>query len=151
MSIKNRSSCPVNQAVELIGDRWTLLILRDLMVADRRTFRVLLQKSEEGISSNILAARLKALVAAGMLTTTEDPSHQQRVRYNLTEKAIDLTETIVHLGAWGARHFEEVNEIGGKLFELERRGPEAIREFANRLRAAHLSTASLPRTSSGDA
>jgi len=139
----------VNQAVELLGDRWTLLILRDIMFCDRRTFRVLLHNSDEGISSSILAARLKVLVTAGMLTAAEDPSHQQRVTYSLTEEAIDLTETIVHLGAWGARHFEEVNEIGGKLLDLERRGPEAIRKFADRLRSAHLATTSLPRTSSG--
>ncbi len=140
MSIKNRSDCPINQAVELLGDRWSILILRDLMFSDRRTFRVLLQKSEEGISSNILAARLKLLVAAGMLTTAEDPSHQQRVTYSLTAEAIDLTETIVHLGAWGARHFEEVSVVGRTLLELEGRGPSAIRKFADSLRAKHLAT-----------
>lgn len=151
MSVTNRSDCPVNQAVELIGDRWTLLILRDVMFCDRRTFRVLLQNSDEGISSSILAARLKALVAAGMLTTAEDPSHQQRVTYSLTEEAIDLTETIVHLGAWGTRHFEEVSEMGSRLLGLERRGPEAIRKFADGLRATHLATTSSPRTPSGSA
>ena len=138
MSMRNRSECPVNQAVELLGDRWTILILRDMMFTDRRTFRVLLQKSEEGISSNILADRLKMLVSAGMLTTSEDPTHRQRVTYSLTEEAIDLTETVVRLGAWGARHFEKISDMGMKLVDLEAGGPEAIRDLVGRLRADHL-------------
>lgn len=141
MSIKNRSNCSINQAVELLGDRWTLLVLRDLMFADRRTFRVLLQESEEGISPSVLSARLKALVAAGMLTTAEDSSHQQRVTYSLTEDAIDLAETLVHLGAWGARHFAEPNEMGRKLLELEKQGPSGIKRVTDRLRSKHLAPA----------
>jgi DNA-binding HxlR family transcriptional regulator len=63
-----RSGCPINAAVEAIGDRWSLLVLRDVMFGNRRRFRVLQESSEEGIASNILADRLRRLVSAGLLT-----------------------------------------------------------------------------------
>jgi DNA-binding HxlR family transcriptional regulator len=63
-----RSGCPINLTVEALGDRWSLIVIRDVMFGDRRHFRELLSRSEEGIASNILAARLKHLVEAGLLT-----------------------------------------------------------------------------------
>ena len=68
-----RSDCPINLTTELLGDRWSLIVLRDIMFADRRHFRVLLLRSEEKIASNTLAARLRNLVEAGLLSATEDP------------------------------------------------------------------------------
>ena len=65
--IEKRSGCPINLAVEVIGDRWNLIVIRDIMFGNRRHFRELLTNSEEGIASNILAARLKRLVAEGLL------------------------------------------------------------------------------------
>ena len=67
-----RSGCPINLTLEVIGDRWSLLVIRDIIFGNRRHFRELLTRSEEGISSNILAVRLKTLVEQGILTRTDD-------------------------------------------------------------------------------
>src|SRR5215207_2902487 len=84
-----RSGCPINAAIEVFGDRWSLLVLRDIVFGDRRYFRELQANSIEGIASNILADRLKRLVESGLLTR-EDTRPGQRARYSLTEPAIQL-------------------------------------------------------------
>jgi DNA-binding HxlR family transcriptional regulator len=86
-----RSGCPINAAIEVFGDRWSLLVLRDIVFGDRRYFRELQAGSEEGIASNILADRLKRLVELGLLTR-EDTRAGQRARYSLTR---DPTRTRV--------------------------------------------------------
>src|SRR5882757_3135434 len=83
-STEPRSYCPINLSLEIFGDAWTLLVLRDLMFAGKRHFRELLQ-ADEGISSNILADRLARLVEHGVLTKSDDPSHKQKALYTLTE------------------------------------------------------------------
>ena len=95
-----RSLCPISLALDVVGDKWSLLILRDLMFAGKSHYRELLQ-SDEGISSNILAERLKRLVEAGLLTKTDDPSHKQKAIYRLTAMGIDLLPAIAQLGIWG--------------------------------------------------
>ena len=77
-----RSGCPINAAVEVLGDPWSMLVLRDIMFGDRRHFNELLQGSQEGIASNILSSRLKQLVAAGLLTR-EDAGRGRRAAYSL--------------------------------------------------------------------
>lgn len=86
--LDNRSGCPINLTMEILGDRWSLIVLRDMMFGNRRHFRELLENSMEGIASNILSARLKRLVDAGLLSRSDDPSHRQKVIYSLTEPAI---------------------------------------------------------------
>ena len=98
-----RSYCPINLSLEIFGDAWTLLVLRDLMFSGKRHFRELLQ-CEERISSNILADRLGRLVEHGLLTRAEDPTHKQKAIYSLTEKAIALLPVIVQIGAWGSKN-----------------------------------------------
>ncbi|TIS01298.1 MAG: helix-turn-helix transcriptional regulator, partial [Mesorhizobium sp.] len=89
MSTKERSGCPISLSLELIGDRWTLLIIRDLAFAGKRHFREFLQ-SDEGISSRTLAERLQTLVDKGVLTRSDDPTHRLKAIYRLTEAGIDL-------------------------------------------------------------
>lgn len=96
-----RSGCPINLSMELLGDRWTLLVLRDIVFVGARRFRELLAESLEGISSNVLADRLEALVEHGMLTRSSDPGHKQKVIYSLTEQAIELVPILIELGDWG--------------------------------------------------
>jgi len=100
---KHRSRCPVNLALEIFGDKWTLLIIRDIMFAQKQTFRELLQ-SEEKIATNILADRLKRLEKQGVLQATADPGHQQKIIYRLTEKGIDLLPILVEIGSWSLQH-----------------------------------------------
>jgi DNA-binding HxlR family transcriptional regulator len=94
MNNGHRSGCPINLSLEVFGDKWSLLILRDMMFGGKRHFRELL-RSEEGISSNILADRLRKLVEEGMITKDDDPTHKQKAIYSLTEKAIALVPVFV--------------------------------------------------------
>ena len=101
-SAQPRSYCPINLSLEIFGDTWTLLVLRDMMFAGKRHFRELLH-SDERISSNILADRLARLVEQGLLTKADDPTHKQKAIYSLTEKGIALLPVVVQIGAWGSR------------------------------------------------
>src|ERR1700730_3495197 len=97
MDADQRSGCPINLSLEVFGDRWSLIILRDMMFGGRRHFRELLTQSEEGISSNILADRLKMLLDQGMMTKTNDPTHKQKAIYSMTEKAIAWVPAVAQL------------------------------------------------------
>jgi DNA-binding HxlR family transcriptional regulator len=136
-----RSYCPINLSLEIFGDRWTLLILRDLMFAGKRHFRELLQ-SDEQIASNILADRLKLLVEQGLLTKAEDPAHKQKAVYSLTEKGIALLPIIVQIGAWGSRFVPESKKLPARdrafLKEIQEGGPAAWQRMMAELRKAHL-------------
>ncbi|WP_269758852.1 helix-turn-helix domain-containing protein [Variovorax sp. E3] len=103
MAIQQKSPCPINLALEVFGDRWSLLIVRDLMFAGKRHFREFLQ-SEEGISSNILTERLHTLVAQGVLSKADDPTHKQKAIYSLTPMGIDLLPVVTQIGIWGRKH-----------------------------------------------
>ena len=100
---KHRSACPVSVSLEVLGDRWSLLIIRDLMVRGFHTFKEF-QGSGEGIATNVLAERLRRLGAAGILQAVPDSSDRRRVNYRLTEKGIDLAPALFELLIWGARH-----------------------------------------------
>lgn len=138
-----RSYCPINLSLEIFGDTWTLLVLRDLMFGGKRHFRELLQ-SDEGISSNILADRLARLVEHGLLTKSEDPTHKQKAIYSLTEKAISLLPVIVQIGAWGSRWVPDAKKLDApsRRFtrELQQSGPEGWAKRMDELRASHLAS-----------
>ncbi|HSB75059.1 MAG TPA: helix-turn-helix domain-containing protein [Terriglobales bacterium] len=103
--LKRRSGCPVSLSLEIFGDRWSLLIIRDLMVRGFRTFGDF-ESSGEGIASNILADRLRRLEAAGILAEERDEEDGRRVNYRLTKKGIDLAPVLLELLIWGSRHEE---------------------------------------------
>ena len=100
-----QSLCPVSISLEIFGDHWSLLIIRDLMVRGFRTFKQF-QESGEGIASNILADRLRKLEAAGLLTAEPEETDRRRIDYRLTQKGIDLAPVLLELLIWGARHEE---------------------------------------------
>ena len=97
-----RSACPINRSLEMLGDRWSLLILRDIVLHDRRPFRELLTGSEEGISAPVLSRRLTDLVEAGFLTKSEVARGKQG-RYSLTEQGLATVPLLIELGRLGAR------------------------------------------------
>ena len=138
--IEKRSGCPINLALEVLGDRWSLIVIRDIMFGNRRHFRELLTHSEEGIASNILSARLKRLVEAGLLSRRDDPTHRQKAIYSLTEKAIELVPVLVHLGAWGRRHLPTSPELAIRQQLMEEGGSPLWSAFADELRHTHLET-----------
>jgi DNA-binding HxlR family transcriptional regulator len=133
------SGCPINNTLELFGDRWSLIILRDSMFGGkRRTFRSYLTESLEGIASNILTDRLKRLTANGLLSRCADPGHKQRVLYSLTDKAIDLVPLMAVMGSWGLRHTFPSRELAIRAEILEAGGPPLWSEFMEELRHLHL-------------
>lgn len=102
---ERRSGCPISLALELFGDPWTLLIVRDVMFKARRTFKEF-QAAGEGVASNILSDRLGRLEAAGILASEPDPADARRVLYGLTPKGADLAPVLVEIILWSARHEE---------------------------------------------
>lgn len=137
MNNSHRSGCPINLTLEVLGDKWSLLVLRDMIFGGKRHFRELL-RSEEGISSNILADRLKLLVEQGMLTRSEDPSHRQKIIYSLTEKSIALVPVMAQIAAWGRRYLSVSEELSIRARLLEEGGPAMCEQFMHELRHEHL-------------
>src|SRR3984893_2727737 len=109
-SVPNRrSGCPLNASVEMLGDRWSLLILRDMMLRGFRSFKEFLT-SYEGIATNILADRLRKLIAHGIITTQQDPTDGRKLNYVLTAKGIDLAPVLTEMVLWAARHEKTENQ-----------------------------------------
>ncbi|WP_434624278.1 winged helix-turn-helix transcriptional regulator [Azospirillum sp. B2RO_4] len=138
MQDAHRSGCPINLTLEVLGDRWSLIVIRDIIFGDRRRYRELLTRSEEGIASNVLADRLKRLVAAGLLTKADDPRHRQSAIYSLTEPAIQLVPLLAQMGAWGRRHAPASRELSIRAQLLEEGGPPLWDALMGELRTRHL-------------
>ena len=100
---KLRSHCPVNYGLEAFGDRWALLILRDLVFRGKRTYGEFL-KSEEGFATNILASRLDHLLEAGILQHEGDETDGRKDIYSLTEKGLDLIPLLFEMVLWSAKY-----------------------------------------------
>ena len=100
---KHRSGCPVSISLEVFGDRWSLLIVRDMMVGGLRTFGEF-QESGEGIATNILADRLRRLEDSGIIRAEQGGADKRKIYYRLTEKGIDLAPVLLELLIWGSRH-----------------------------------------------
>jgi DNA-binding HxlR family transcriptional regulator len=135
---EHRSGCPINLSVEVFGDKWSLVILRDMMFGNRRHYRELLTQSIEGISSNILADRLKSLADDGMISKVDDPTHKQKGIYSLTEKSIELVPVFAALGTWGRKWMPVSRELSIRAQLLEEGGPKIWRDFMDELRVIHL-------------
>ena len=136
-----RSGCPINLTLETLGDRWSLIVIRDIMFGNRRHYRDLLNNSVEGIASNILADRLRKLVDAGLLSTSPDPAHKQKTVYSLTEPAIQLVPLLAEMGAWGRRFTPATRELSIRAQLLEEGGPQMWDAFMAELRSLHLGAA----------
>jgi DNA-binding HxlR family transcriptional regulator len=100
-----RSACPISLALEIFGDAWSLLVVRDLMFKGRKTFRELLDAGE-GIATNVLAERLDRLEANGILERGRDPEDARRQLYRLTPKGMDLAPVLVEMVLWSAHHLD---------------------------------------------
>jgi DNA-binding HxlR family transcriptional regulator len=138
MDNEQRSGCPINLTLEVVGDKWSLLVIRDMMFGNRRHFRELLTKSEEGISSNILADRLKTLLDQGVITWADDPSHKQKGIYSLTEQGIEFLPILAQMSGWGFKYLPVSEELGIRAKLLDQGGPKLWAEFMDELRETHL-------------
>lgn len=127
---KRRSGCPVSISLERFGDRWSLLVIRDLMVRGFRTFKEF-QESGEGIATNILADRLRNLEAVGIITAEVERTDGRRVNYRLTEKGIDLAPVLLELLIWGARH-EDSGASCAVIANMEKNREQIVAEVRRR-------------------
>lgn len=135
---RGRSGCPINLTLEQLGDPWSLIVIRDVMFGNRRSYGELLAQSEEGIASNVLASRVKRLTELGLLARLPDPAHRQKGIYSLTEASIQLVPVLAQLGAWGRRHTRPSRELSVRAELLERGGPPLWNAFMKELRHLHL-------------
>ncbi|ASW74059.1 transcriptional regulator [Chryseobacterium piperi] len=100
---KKRSDCPISSSLEIWGDKWSLLIIRDLMLNKECTYGDFL-KADEKIATNILASRLQHLLENGIIDKKDHPDSKLKILYHLTEKGIDLIPLIVEINLWGDKY-----------------------------------------------
>jgi len=140
----SRSGCPINASLELFGDKWSLLILRDIIYFGKNSFSDFLA-SEEGIARNILVARLRQLLAGGIISKKPDVSDSRKQHYEMTEDGLDLIPVLLALADWGKAHvagdgstaawFEAVKsnreEIASRIRATVQNGGSIFRDGAN--------------------
>jgi DNA-binding HxlR family transcriptional regulator len=107
--LKRRSECPLNASVEMLGDRWSLLIIRDMMLRGFQTYKQFMD-CYEGIATNILADRLRKLIAYGIIRSDPDPTDGRKTSYRLTRKGIDLAPVLTEMVLWAAAHEDTGNQ-----------------------------------------
>lgn len=112
--MKQKSNCPINCALEIIGDQWTLLIIRDMAVLKKRNYQDFLT-SEENISTNILADRLKKMLEVGLITKKTDAINKKKINYKLTSMGIDLIPVLISIATWSNKHLNTSPDIIANL------------------------------------
>ena len=121
-----RSGCPINLTLEVVGDKWSLLIIRDMIFGNRRHFRELLTRSEEGIASNILADRLKTPGRAGHHHQGGRPDAQAEGDLQPTEQGIELLPVLAQMSVWGRKYLPVTEDLSIRAQLLEEGGTEAV-------------------------
>ncbi|MCA1967303.1 MAG: helix-turn-helix transcriptional regulator [Flavobacterium sp.] len=121
---KKRSDCPISCTLDILGDKWSLLIIRDMMFRQKSTYGEFL-KSEEKIATNILAARLQNLEENELIEKLEHPESKAKVLYKLTPKAIDLLPIIVEIHLWADKYFTIPADIKAMINDTKK-GKEAF-------------------------
>ena len=132
-----RSNCLQYLALDVFGDKWTLLIIRDMIIEGKKYFREFL-KSKEQIASNILANRLQAMEEEGIIHKKSDPQHKQKIIYLLTEKGIDLFPILMENARWSMKYQPVDQEDAKKAQAILDGGPEAIQTIMEKLKKEHL-------------
>ena len=136
--MKLKSHCPVNYALEHFGDKWSLLIIRDLMFKGKRHYNEFFE-SDEKVSTSVLGDRLKSLEESGIIRKGEDDVKKSRIRYSLTEKGISLLPMMVEMIVWSGQ-FDKKTAAGQDFLNKAKKKREAlITEVEKKLREEHLS------------
>jgi DNA-binding HxlR family transcriptional regulator len=117
--VQRRSGCPLNASVEMLGDRWSLLIIRDMMLRGFRSYKEFLD-CYEGIATNILADRLRKLLEYEIIAADPDPADGRKLIYRLTEKGIDLAPVLTEMVLWAAGHEETGNQALVRLMQADK-------------------------------
>lgn len=119
-AVKNyRSNCPVSISLDVLGDKWSLLIVRDLMYKKKCTYGDLL-KSSAGIATNVLATKLQNLEEQGILVRTPHPENKVKILYSLTPKGIELLPMLIELSLWAEKHYQISEEWTLMLREIKK-------------------------------
>jgi len=130
--LKQRSTCPVSSSLDVLGDKWTLLILRDMVFAGKSTYGQFLQSAEK-MATNILADRLAVLEAQGLLTKAVAADKKSKFTYRLTEKGVDTIPVIIELVRWGAKHCATIADPN-LLAEIQAGKDAAVEKYQQRAR-----------------
>ncbi len=113
-----QSGCPVAFGLDTFGDRWSLLVIREIMLRGKTTYSDF-QEIEEGIATNVLADRLKHLEAEGIIAKHRDPENRRSYIYSLTEKGRDLASIMIEIILWGGRHDQRPQAIRMAVDEIK--------------------------------
>jgi len=133
-----RSDCPLNFGLEMFGDKWTLLIIRDLMFFGKRYYGEFLE-SAEGISTNVLADRLAMLEKEQIIVKKKSKEHKQKLIYSLTQKGIDLVPVIMAIGLWSEQYATKLNPHRDIILgEVKKHYTKGIGIVKKRLQQSHL-------------
>lgn len=133
--IKKRSECPISSSLDIWGDKWSLLIVRDLMFAKQCTYGDFL-KSKEKIATNILANRLQMLEENEIISKSDHPDSKAKVLYKLTQKGIDLLPIMIEIQLWADKHFTLSNERKNILKEIKKDKEAFIKSTIKELKKA---------------
>lgn len=127
-----QSGCPVAYSLDVFGDKWTLVIIRDMLMVGKRYYGDFL-KSSERIASNVLADRLKRLEEAGIVSKVSDPENQSKFIYNLTPKGVDLIPLFLEIVLWGTNHAIASNTPPELIAKIKKDKAGTIREIVESL------------------
>jgi DNA-binding HxlR family transcriptional regulator len=131
--LNKRSDCPISCSLEVFGDKWSLLIIRDLIFYKKSTYNDFL-KSEEGIATNILASRLKALEENGVIEKLAHPDSKAKVLYRLTQKGIDLLPIIMEVYIWSEKHYPMPADLKAKIKEVKKDKDKFVKQVTEDLK-----------------
>jgi len=112
-----RCECPITSALDILGDKWMLVIIKQMLIEDKKTFKDFTD-SDEAIATNILSSKLKCLVEMGIITKRQPPDNKKTNLYLLTEKGLALTPIIVELSIWSDEHVRELHSLMRKSPEI---------------------------------
>ena len=130
---KKRSDCPVSCSLDIWGDKWSLLIVRDLMFSKQCTYGDFL-KSDEKIATNILASRLQTLEENEIITKSDHPDSKAKVLYKLTQKGIDLLPLMIEINLWAEKYFNIPTERKAMLKEVKKDKEKFIKTATKELK-----------------
>ena len=132
-TIKKRSDCPLSCSLDVFGDKWSLLIIRDLMFGSKSTYNDFL-KSTEGIATNILASRLKGLEENGIIVKSSHPDSKAKILYKLTQKGIDLLPIIMEIYIWSDKYMAIPTDIKAIIKEAKKDKDKFVKQILKELK-----------------
>ncbi|MET3125625.1 DNA-binding HxlR family transcriptional regulator [Arcicella rosea] len=130
---KKRSDCPLSCSLDVFGDKWSLLIIRDLMFGNKCTYNDFL-KSEEGIATNILASRLKGLEENGVIEKSAHPDSKAKILYRLTQKGIELLPILMEVYIWSEKYYEIPTDIKATIKEAKKDKDKFVKQVTETLK-----------------